>query len=95
MDEADTRVTLDLSGRAQFVMHAQLPAQSVGGLSREMVPHFFKSLADSMAMSLQIESRGENTHHMVESMFKGVGRSLSQAFARTQSSEIPSTKGSL
>ncbi len=95
MDEANSRATLDLSGRAHFQMLAPFPAGNVGGLSTEMIPHFFRSLADSMAMSLHIETVGENSHHMVESTFKGVGRSLRQAFARSEDTSIPSTKGSL
>jgi imidazoleglycerol-phosphate dehydratase/histidinol-phosphatase len=95
MDEATTGVTLDLSGRAHFRLQAEVPAESVGGLSREMIPHFFRSLSDSLAVSLHIETRGENSHHMVESMFKGVGRSLRAAFAKTDDGAVPSTKGTL
>lgn len=99
MDEADTRVTLDLSGRSSFQMNVEFPTQNVGGLQTEMVRHFFHSLADSLAMSLHIETRGQNAHHMVESMFKGVGRSLRQAFAKVtagaEQNSIPSTKGLL
>ena len=95
MDEASTRTTLDLSGRAHFKMQAHFPTANVGGLSTEMVPHFFRSLADSMAMSLHIETVGENSHHMVEGTFKSVGRSLRQAFAKSDDNAIPSTKGFL
>jgi len=96
MDEASAKATIDLSGRAHFQMKADFNAPTVGGLSTEMVPHFFKSLADSLLMSLHIECQGENTHHMVESTFKAVGRALRIAFAKgTSPGEVPSTKGTL
>ncbi len=97
MDEAESRVTLDLSGRSSFQMKAEFPTLNVGGLATEMIGHFFRSLSESMAMSLHLETRGENAHHMVESLFKAVGRSLRQAFAKSEGTPlaIPSTKGLL
>jgi imidazoleglycerol-phosphate dehydratase/histidinol-phosphatase len=94
MDESEARVALDLSGRASFKVSATFPRDTVGGLSTEMVEHFFRSLADSLAAALHIEVQGENTHHMVEACFKSVGRALRQAIART-GTELPSTKGVL
>jgi imidazoleglycerol-phosphate dehydratase/histidinol-phosphatase len=58
------------------------------------VPHFFRSLAESLGAALHISVRGENAHHMIESCFKGVGRALRQA-VRIESAELPSTKGAL
>jgi imidazoleglycerol-phosphate dehydratase/histidinol-phosphatase len=97
MDEASAKAAVDLSGRAQFVMTAGFTSPQVGGISTEMVPHFFKSLADSLLMGLHIECTGENTHHMVEAIFKAVGRTLRQAFAKNDAAAhaVPSTKGSL
>jgi imidazoleglycerol-phosphate dehydratase/histidinol-phosphatase len=94
MDESEARVALDLSGRASYKFSATFPRDTVGGLSTEMVEHFFRSLADSLAAALHIEVQGENTHHMVEACFKSVGRALRQAIART-GTELPSTKGML
>jgi imidazoleglycerol-phosphate dehydratase/histidinol-phosphatase len=94
MDESEAKVTLDLSGRASFQFSAIFPREQVGGLSTEMVEHFFRSLAESLGAALHIEARGENTHHMVEACFKSVGRVLRQAIART-GTELPSTKGTL
>jgi imidazoleglycerol-phosphate dehydratase/histidinol-phosphatase len=94
MDESEARVALDLSGRASFEFSADFPRDTVGELSTEMVEHFFRSLADSLAAALHIEVKGENTHHMVEACFKSVGRALRQAIART-GTELPSTKGTL
>ena len=94
MDESEARVALDLSGRASFKFSATFPRDTVGGLSTEMVEHFFRSLADSLAAALHIEAQGENAHHMVEACFKSTGRALRQAIVRT-GTELPSTKGVL
>lgn len=94
MDEAEAKVSLDLSGRPYFVFRGELPGERVGGLPTELVPHFFHSLADSLGAALHIEVTGENTHHMVEICFKGVGRALRQAL-RLEGSDLPSTKGVL
>ena len=59
-----------------------------------MVPHFFRSLSETLRMSLHLEVQGENTHHMVESCFKACGRALRQAFKR-EGNDVPSTKGVL
>jgi imidazoleglycerol-phosphate dehydratase / histidinol-phosphatase len=94
MDESEARVSLDLSGRGRFVFAGSFPRDSVGALSTEMVEHFFRSLADSLGAALHVEVHGENTHHMVEACFKGVGRCLRQA-VRREGAELPSTKGML
>jgi len=94
MDEAEAQVALDLSGRPYFVWEGRLTRERVGDLPTELVPHFFRSLAETLGAALHVSVRGENTHHMVESCFKGVGRSLRQAI-RIESAELPSTKGVL
>ena len=94
MDESRAQVALDLSGRSAFVFDAEFPRDRVGELSTEMVRHFFRSLADSLGAALHISVCGDNTHHMVEACFKGVGRCLRQA-ARVDGNELPTTKGTL
>ena len=94
MDESLAEVAVDLSGRPAIVFEAEFPRDSVGGLSTEMVRHFFASLSQSLGAALHLRVRGENTHHMVEALFKGAGRALKPALAR-QGSEMPSTKGVL
>jgi len=94
MDEAEAQVALDLSGRPYFTWEGRLHRDRVGDLPTELVPHFFRSLAETLGAALHLQVRGENTHHMVESCFKGVGRSLRQAI-RVEGTELPSTKGSL
>ncbi len=94
MDEAQVRVAIDLSGRAYGVFEGKFNREAVGGLPTELVPHFFKSLAESLKAAVHVTITGENTHHMIEACFKGTGRALRQAFRR-ESDELPSTKGLL
>jgi imidazoleglycerol-phosphate dehydratase/histidinol-phosphatase len=94
MDEAEAEVALDISGRPYFVWEGHFNRDRVGDLPTELVPHFFRSLAETLGAALHVRVRGENTHHMVESCFKGVGRSLRQAI-RVEGSELPTTKGVL
>jgi imidazoleglycerol-phosphate dehydratase / histidinol-phosphatase len=94
MDEAEAQVALDLSGRSFFVWEGKFNRERVGELPTELVPHFFRSLAESLGAALHLSVRGENSHHMIESCFKGVGRSLRQAI-RLDGAELPSTKGML
>jgi imidazoleglycerol-phosphate dehydratase / histidinol-phosphatase len=94
MDEAEAQVALDLSGRPYFVWEGRFDRERVGDLPTELVPHFFRSLAETLGAALHLTVRGDNTHHMVESCFKGVGRSLRQAI-RLEGHELPSTKGVL
>ena len=94
MDEAEARVALDVSGRPFFVWEGHFNRERVGELPTELVPHFFRSFAESLGAALHITVRGENSHHMVESCFKGVGRALRQAI-RLEGSDLPSTKGTL
>jgi imidazoleglycerol-phosphate dehydratase / histidinol-phosphatase len=94
MDEAQVRVAIDLSGRAYGVFEGKFNREAVGGLPTELVPHFFKSLAESLKAAIHVTIIGENTHHMIEACFKGTGRALRQAFRR-EGEELPSTKGVL
>jgi imidazoleglycerol-phosphate dehydratase/histidinol-phosphatase len=94
MDESQARVAIDLSGRAYAVFEGRFNREQVGGLPTELVPHFFRSLADSLGAALHVSVSGENSHHMIEACFKGVGRALRQAFRR-EGADLPSTKGVL
>ncbi len=94
MDEADAEIAVDLGGRPYLVFEGQFARERVGELPTELVPHFFRSLAETLGAAVHIRVRGENTHHMVEAAFKGVARTLRQAFAR-QGEALPTTKGLL
>jgi histidinol-phosphatase len=94
MDESRAQVAIDLSGRAYSVFEGKFGRESVGGLPTELVPHFFRSLADSLGAAVHVQVQGENTHHMVEACFKATGRALRQA-VRIEGTELPSSKGVL
>jgi imidazoleglycerol-phosphate dehydratase/histidinol-phosphatase len=94
MDEARTQVAIDLAGRPYAVFEGRFGREEVGGLATELVPHFFRSLADSLGAAVHISVTGENSHHMIEACFKGTGRALRQAIRR-EGNELPSTKGVL
>lgn len=94
MDEALASIAIDLSGRGYCDFQGQFIREFVGGMATEMVPHFFQSLANSLAATIHIQVTGKNHHHMVEACFKVLGRALGQACMKTNSS-LPSTKGSL
>jgi imidazoleglycerol-phosphate dehydratase/histidinol-phosphatase len=95
MDEARADVALDLSGRAWLVFEADFPRGNVGEMPTEMVSHFFKSVSDTLAATLHLKVTGDNTHHMIEALFKGFGRALRPAVTRGAGTEIPSSKGVL
>jgi imidazoleglycerol-phosphate dehydratase/histidinol-phosphatase len=94
MDESLAEVAVDLSGRPAFEFNAEFSRDTVGGMSTEMVRHFFASLSQSLRCALHIKVSGENTHHMIEALFKGLGRALRPALAK-QGGSLPSTKGVL
>jgi len=94
MDEAEAQVALDISGRPFFVWEGAFARDRVGQLPTELVPHFFRSFAETLGAALHVRVRGDNAHHMIESCFKGVGRCLRQAI-RLEGSELPTTKGAL
>ncbi len=99
MDEVLVAVAVDLSGRSCFVSNYTPQRDSVGALSTEMIPHFFKTLAAEARLTLHMNflSHGENEHHRIEALFKGFGQALGQAAERPAgpSSIVPSTKGVL
>lgn len=94
MDESRAQVSIDLSGRAYAVFEGKFGREQIGGLPTELVPHFFRSLAESLGAAIHVSVAGENSHHMVEACFKAVGRALRQAFRR-EGFELPTTKGVL
>jgi imidazoleglycerol-phosphate dehydratase/histidinol-phosphatase len=94
MDESDAQVSVDLGGRPFIVFEGTFPREQVGGLPTELVPHFFRSLAETLGAAIHVRVRGENTHHMIEVCFKAVARALRQA-VRREGDELPTTKGRL
>ena len=99
LDEALAEVALDLSGRPFLVYDVPLPVEGVSlgtpPFEPHLVEHFFQSFATAAGLTLHIRLRsGQNTHHIVEAVFKGVARCLRDA-VRVEGSSIPSTKGAL
>lgn len=94
MDEAQAQIAIDLSGRPYCIFNGRFSRTTIGNLSTECIPHFFQSLSQSLGAAIQIDLRGENTHHMIEAIFKGVGRAMRQAITK-DSVKLPSTKGVL
>ena len=94
MDESAARAELDLSGRPYFVFEGSFPRERVGDVPTELVPHFFRSLCETLGANLHLTVHGDNAHHMVEGCFKVVARTLRQAMRR-EGADLPSTKGSL
>ena len=98
MDEALTRVALDVSGRPFLVFRTTFHAGTIGTFDTQLVREFFQALAMHSGMTLHVETLyGLNDHHVAESCFKGVARAMRQAVSideRTRD-RIPSTKGAL
>jgi imidazoleglycerol-phosphate dehydratase len=98
LDEALTRVVVDVSGRPFLVYEVKFPAQKIGEFDTELIREFFQAVAVHARIGLHIENlRGVNSHHIAESAFKGFARAFGKAVAinpRAQN-QVPSTKGTL
>ncbi len=97
LDEALSRVVLDLSGRPDLEYHVDFPKERVGQLDVDLFKEFFQAVVNHARMSLHIDNlRGINNHHIAETIFKAFGRALRMAVeADPRQAGIPSTKGSL
>ena len=98
MDETLTRVALDVSNRPYLVWKVNLVRPKLGEMDTELFKEWFQAFAQSAGLTLHIENLyGDNTHHMVESCFKGLARALRQAIEidARRADAVPSTKGTL
>ena len=98
MDETLVLCACDLSGRDYLGWAVDLPAEKVGDFDTELAKEFWLGFVRNCPGSIHIrEMAGENTHHILEAIFKGMGRTLKQAVALDEKhlNEIPSTKGTL
>ena len=96
-DETLAFASVDLSGRPYLVYKVKVPKSKVGEFDLELGEEFFKSFSNTLMCNLHIELKyGDNLHHMIEAIFKAVGRALDNASRiDPRSGDIPSTKGKL
>ena len=98
MDEALTRVCVDISGRPFLVFRTAFKVEKIGQFDTELVREWFQAFAMNAGLTLHVETLyGDNAHHIAESCFKGLARALRIAVAVDPREEgrVPSTKGSL
>jgi len=95
LDEALTRVVIDLSGRPYLVYKAEFKSPRIGDLQTELIEEFLKALVQEGRFNLHVENLyGRNQHHIAETIFKATARALYTA-TRVEHAQIPSTKGVL
>ncbi|MGH6621846.1 MAG: imidazoleglycerol-phosphate dehydratase HisB [Alphaproteobacteria bacterium] len=98
MDETLTRVALDCSNRPYLIWKVAFTRPKLGEMDTELFKEWFQAFAQSAGLTLHVENLyGENSHHIVESCYKGLARALKQAIDidPRQANVIPSTKGVL
>ena len=98
MDETLTRVAVDVSGRPFLVFRTRFEVAKIGTFDTELVREWFQAFAINAGLTLHVETLyGDNAHHIAESCFKGLARSLREALAvdPREGGRVPSTKGTL
>lgn len=98
LDEALSRVVVDLSGRPGLEYHVDFPRARIGDFDVDLFLEFFQGLVNHAQVTLHVDNlRGRNAHHIIETVFKAFGRALRMAVERDprQGDAMPSTKGTL
>ena len=98
LDEALSRVVIDLSGRPSMEFHCDFTREQIGTFETQLVMEFFQGFVNHCGASLHIDNiRGINAHHQAETIFKAFGRALRMALSADErmAGKMPSTKGSL
>jgi imidazoleglycerol-phosphate dehydratase len=98
MDEALTRVALDVSGRPFLVWAVAFPTEKIGTFDTELIREWFQAFAQNARVTINVAGlAGANSHHIAETCFKGLARALSAAIEHDprQAGRVPSTKGTL
>ena len=98
MDETLTRVTMDISNRPYLIWKVKLKVEKLGEMDTELFKEWFQAFSQSAGITLHVENiYGDNSHHIIESCFKGLARSLREAIEidKRIKNKVPSTKGVL
>ncbi len=98
MDETLSRVVVDCSNRPYLVWKVVFPNEKVGEMDTELFKEWFQAFAQNSGITLHIENLyGDNSHHIIESCFKGLARSIREAVQidSKRKNQVPSTKGTL
>ena len=98
MDETLTRVAIDVSNRPYLIWNVKLKVEKLGEMDTELFKEWFQAFSQSAGVTLHVENiYGENSHHKIESCYKGLARSLKDALEvdKRIKNSIPSTKGSI
>ena len=98
MDETLSRVSLDISNRPYLVWNVKLKVEKLGEMDTELFKEWFQAFSQSAGITLHIENvYGDNSHHIIESCFKGLARALRLALEKDARAvdSLPSTKGIL
>ena len=98
MDETLTRVTIDISNRPYLIWKVKLKVEKLGEMDTELFKEWFQAFSQAAGITLHVENiYGDNSHHIIESCFKGLARSLREAIEvdKRIKNIIPSTKGKL
>ena len=98
MDETLTRVSLDISNRPYLIWRVKLKVEKLGEMDTELFKEWFQAFSQSAGITLHVENiYGDNSHHIIESCYKGLARSLRAALELDPKNKntVPSTKGSL
>ncbi|MBN9261133.1 MAG: imidazoleglycerol-phosphate dehydratase, partial [Hyphomicrobium sp.] len=98
MDEAMTRVAIDVSGRPYLIWDVTFTRPKLGEMDTELFREWFQAFAQNAGITLHVANLyGENNHHIAETCYKGLARALREAIAidPRQEQRVPSTKGTL
>jgi imidazoleglycerol-phosphate dehydratase len=98
MDETLSRISLDASNRPYLIWKVDLPTERLGEMDTQLFREWFQAFAQAAGVTLHVENLyGTNSHHIIESCFKGLARALRQAFEidPRRAGDVPSTKGVL
>ena len=96
LDEAVASVVVDISGRPYYEFEGEFSQATVGGMTSDMAAHFGRSLAMNAGLTLHCGVEGQNAHHEIEALFKGLARALDDATRIDERrGDVASTKGEL